>query len=175
MGFLEDDIMTLRSYPLQKTQNFECILPDIGANDPTLVSRLVQTVNYNDYVMSDVNSMMYGPNQAFFAGSMKIEEFSITFLETENQDVKTYINAWRGLIIDNQGRFQVKLGYNAGYARTVTMNYMDNVGNTTNLLLLSNSFPLGNNALELDYTKSGVQRITVRFRTDGLIPGSSQS
>lgn len=163
MAYLENDIMALRTFPMQKVQNFECILPEVGSGNAINVSRLVQSVNYNDGNMLEPNSMNYGDHQAYFSSLLKQGEFSFTFIETEYQDVKNYIIAWRKLIVDSNGLFRVKL---VNYAQTITLNYLSNSGDVTNTVYFLNAFPLGYQNLELSYASSGVQRMSVRFICD---------
>lgn len=165
---LSNDILTLRSFPMQKAHNFECLLPLVGASDPIVVSQLVQSVEYTDYEMSGVNGMRYGAYQSFFAGFMSKRPFTINFIETENQDIKTYLTGWRNLIIDSQGRFQKKLQFLFGYAKPIVLIYTDNNGNPTNIVTFNNAFPIEFSPWKVDYTSSGVQKVQVTFVCDGI-------
>jgi hypothetical protein len=168
MAFLENDMLTLRTYKFQKAHNFEAVLPIVGIADPIKVSRLVQAVNYTDYEMSGVNGMRYGAFQAYFAGFMTKRSFTISFIETEDQDVKRYLNAWRNLIVDGRGLFKRKKGFLFGYAKPIVLVYTDNNSNPTNVVTFNNAFPVEFTPWTVDYTQSGIQKIQATFVCDSI-------
>ncbi len=168
MSLFGNDALTIRSYRLQKTYNFECLLPLVGIADPLKVSRLVQSVNYSDYEMTGVQGMRYGAFQSFYAGFMTKREFSISFLETEDHDVKRYLNAWRELIVDRKGRFKHKKGFLFGYAKPIFLHYINSQGNTTNVVEFKYAFPVSFSSWKTDYNESSVQKLEAHFVCDTI-------
>jgi hypothetical protein len=168
MGLLGDDILAVRKYKYQKVFNFECILPIVGIADPIKVSRLVQSVNYIDYEMSDVEGMKYGAFQSFFSGQFKKRPFTISFIETEDQDVKRYLNAWRELMVDRHGLYKKKKGFLFGYAKPIFLNYLNNSGDTVNVTRFKYCFPISFSPWRLDYNESGLQKIEATFVCDKI-------
>lgn len=166
MSLLGDDILTMRKHKYQRVYNFECIMPLVGIADPIKISRLVQSVNYVDYEMNEVDGMNYGAFQAFFAGKFKKRPFSITFLETEDHDVKRYLNAWRSLMVDRHGLYKKKKGFLFGYAKPIFINYLNNSGDTVNVTRFKYCFPIGFSPWKLDYNESGLQKIEATFVCD---------
>lgn len=166
MGLFSNDILRVRSYRYQKSYNFECVLPPTGIADPLKVSRLVQAVEYSDYEMDSNELMKYGIFDSHFAGTLSKKPFTITFNETEEHDVKRYLHAWRNLIVDRFGRYKKKKGLFFGYAKPIFLHYMNNEGNTTNVVRFRHSFPVTFNNWTVSYNESNVQKIEATFVCD---------
>lgn len=168
MSLFGNDALTIKSYRLQKTFNFECLMPLVGIADPLKISRLVQGFNYSDYEMPGVQGMRYGAYQAFYAGFMTKREFNVTFLETEDHDVKRYLNAWRNLIVDRHGRFNKKKGFLFGYAKPIFLHYLNSKGHTTNVVEFKYAFPVSFTQWRTSYNESTVQKIDASFVCDEI-------
>lgn len=141
-------------------------MPPVGLVDPFEVSRLVEDINYTDYEMSSPENMRQGAFQTFYAGFLDKRPFSITFRETELGLIKRYFRAWRNLIVDGQGLFKRKKGFGLGYAKPITMNYLNNAGDIRNTIVFSYAFPTSFNNWTASYNESNVQKMTVNFVCD---------
>jgi len=157
---------------LQRNYLWDVLLPDIGnffgINTMGLVGltigQLVQSVQFGDYSIENPSVMRVGPFQASFAGLLTVDKVQMTFLKTQPDAVSGYFNAWKNLIVDQQGLFQPK----SKYQKTIYVRFIDSSGIAFGRYKLIGCFPSMFPKYQLDYDKSDVTKVTVVFTCDKI-------
>ena len=102
------------TWDLQRTFNWEFILPDIEGGIGSAISSYVQEVKFEDYNFADIVNIRHGAFKSHTAGFLEINEVSISILSPTDQSVLNYFEAWKNLIVTPLGVY----GYKSSYAKT---------------------------------------------------------
>jgi hypothetical protein len=164
MGSMLDGLSTAKanSWNLQRTYNWEFILPDISGGIGSAISPYIQEVKFGDYNFDDVMSIRHGAYQSHAAGFLSIGDLSITIYCPTDLTVISYFQQWKDLIVDSKGIY----GYKAEYAKTGYLTLMDRKYEKTQTFKFINMFPKTFPAYQLNYAEEGMVKFTINFCID---------
>jgi len=152
----------------QRNYLWDVLLPDIGIPTGGLMgfglAQLVRKVQFGDYSMDDSRTMRVGPFQANFAGLLKVDRVRITFVKTMPDAVSAYINTWKGLIVGNNGEFQLK----SKYAKTIYVRFIDSTGVALGRYKLIGCFPVVYPKYDLNYENNDLTTVVIEFAVDKI-------
>ena len=124
IGISQPSSIVLQYSRLQRNYLWDVLLPDINsplAKIPVVgkilegvqglaMTQYVQGVSFGDYDIEQT-TMKYGAYQANFAGLLKANEVSITFLKPMPDFISSYFYAWKNLIVGSDGLYNPKNKY----------------------------------------------------------------
>jgi len=157
----------------QRNYLWDVLLPDIsdttgGVKTGGLIgfglAQLVREVQFGDYSIASPSTMRVGPYQANFAGLLTVDKIRITFVKTMPDAVSAYINAWKDLIVDKQGLFQVK----AKYQKDIYVRFLDSTGIAVGRYKLIGCFPTKFPEYNLNYQNEELTQVKVEFTVDKI-------
>jgi len=159
----------------QRNYLWDVLLPDIlqkPGKGTTLgggligfgLQQLVQKISFGDYSIGTANKMRYGPYEATFAGIFNADPIKITFLKTMPDAISAYLNAWKHLIIDDQGLYQVK----SNYQKTIYARFLSREGLPIGKYKFIGCFPITFPSYTLDYEDKAVTTVDVEFAVDRI-------
>ena len=158
----------------QRNYLWDVLLPDIspsigGVPTGGLVGfglgQLVRKIQFGDYSMDDSRTMRVGPFQANFAGLLKADRVRITFVKTMPDAVALYINAWKNLIVDSDGLFNLK----GDYAKTMYVRFLDSTGVAVGRYKLIGCFPVIYPKYDLNYENDDLTTVVIEFAVDKVV------
>ena len=152
----------------QRNYLWDVLLPDIGVGAGGLMgfglAQLVREVQFGDYSIASPSTMRVGPYQANFAGLLTVDKIRITFVKTMPDAVSAYINAWKNLIVDKEGLFQVK----SKYQKDIYVRFLDSTGIAMGRYKLIGCFPTKFPEYNLNYGNEELTLVRVEFTVDKI-------
>jgi hypothetical protein len=152
----------------QRNYMWDVLLPDVGINLGGLagfgVAQLVQEVSFGDYSITEASIMRYGPYQASFAGLFTVTPIKMTFLKMMPDMVSAYFNAWKGLIIDQNGLYYPK----SHYQKTIYVRFNDQSSIAIGQYKFIGAYPTKYPDYSLSYDSNKVTTVNVEFTVDKI-------
>lgn len=166
----------------QRVYNWDVLLPDVsslfGQSKGILgsigkilegvqglsIGQYCQNVEFGDYSINDLISMRYGPYSANYPGLFTIDKVRMSFLKPVPDIVSMYFNAWKNLIVDKNGLYNVK----SKYAKTIYIRFLDSTGISIHRYKLLGAFPIIFPKYNLDYNQNDVVKIQIEFSVDKI-------
>lgn len=136
----------------------------LGGFEGMALSQYCQAVEFGDYNIEEIIKMRYGAYQANFPGLFSIDKVRLTFLKTMPDIIVPYFYAWKNLIVDQNGLYNVK----SKYQKTIYIRFLDATGITIQRYKLTGCFPTSFPKYTLDYKNNEVTQITVELAVDKL-------
>jgi len=96
---------------LQRSYNWEILLPDVVGLRGTDVSKFCQSVSFGQYNVDEIDHLRYGPFRTKYAGKLEIVELKLMFIVPIPDIVSEYFLRWRELVIDKAGLYSPKVKY----------------------------------------------------------------
>jgi hypothetical protein len=152
----------IAQWDVQRTYNWEFILPDIVGGNGSAISPYIQDVKFGDYNFEDVMNIRHGAYKSHAAGFLNIGDLTITILSPTDKTVISYFEAWKSLIVDSSGTY----GYKANYAKTGWLFLMGKRYEETHKYKFINMFPKTFPAYQLNYNDEGMVKFTIDFSVD---------
>jgi hypothetical protein len=153
------------TWDLQRTYNWEFILPDIVSGDGSSVSPFIQEVKFGEYNFSDIVSIRQGAFKSHTAGFLDIGTLNMTILSPTNLLVVNYFQAWKNLLVSNDGFY----GYKESYAKIGILFVLDRKQNNRATYKFINMFPKTFPSYGLSYADEGVVKFNIEFQYDRLL------
>lgn len=151
--------LTTRIWMLQRTYNWQVILPDNVSDVPGIwVSQYCQDMKFGDYSITEVSALRHGADQRFYAGLREIEKVPMSFILPIDNSVRDYFKGWRKLIKDDDGFFYPK----SHYKRDVYVFLFDRSGIQSAKFVLKGCFPSNCPPLSLTYAEDSI----LKWNTD---------
>lgn len=148
----------------QRSYSWDVLLPDISIGlSGIVISQLIQSCSFGDYNLA-TNTMKSGPFELKYAGQMNVDKLKLTLLKTMPDIVTPYFNAWKGLIVDKRGLYQVK----SNYAKAIWIRFLDSTGLAVGKYKLTGAFPITFPAYDLNYNDDKVTTVNVEFSVDNV-------
>jgi hypothetical protein len=163
MSLMQRDIESLRSQSMQRTYNWEVIMPTFLPTPGEMVSQLAQKVRYHDYETEAPTEIRDGAYKVFYAGDLRGPALSITFLENELAYTKMYFANWKNTALDRHGLWKKKIG---GYARDIILLYYTTSGLPLREVRFVNAWPLKWYDADLDYAANNIMTVEIPFACD---------
>lgn len=182
IGVSQPTSFILSKARLQRTYNWDVVLPDIsslfgkstgilGSIGKVLegiqgfaVSQFCQSVEFGDYSLNEISTIRYGAYQANFPGLFVADRVRMSFLKPMPDVVSMYFYAWKKLIMDADGLYNVK----SKYQKTIYIRFLDSTGISIQRYKLTGCFPVSFPKYMLDYERSGVERVNIEFMVDKI-------
>jgi len=168
MSLIQRDIESLRSQSMQRTYNWEVIMPTILPTPGETASQLIQSIKYHDYETDAPQEVRDGAYKVFYAGDLRRPTLEITFLENELAFTKLYFSNWKNMMLDRHGLWKKKIG---GYARDIILLYFTTSGIPLREVRFVNAWPLKWYGADLDYAANNIVRVTIPFACDLIREG----
>jgi len=153
-----------RQWKLQRTFNFDFLLPDISGIAGHEISKYCQDCKIGDYDIAALSTIKAGAFEQKFSGDLKIKEVVATFLKPVNDIVSDYFYAWRTLIVDKQGFHNVK----SIYAKTAYLKLYDRDGSETDTYKMIGIFPTTLPSIDVSYTNEDIVKFPITFSVDWI-------
>jgi len=167
VGLTQPTNTVLRSARFQRDYLWDVLLPDIGMATGGLIGfglgQLVQSVSFSDYDIESEGTR-FGPQEAFYAGKLKVGNISMTFLKTMPDVVSSYFNSWKNLIITQDGLYNVK----SKYQKNIYIRFVDQSGLSMGQYKMIGCFPIKFPSYNLSYDSDSVTKVTVEFKVDKI-------
>ena len=166
---LLDNILGFPRVPMQRTYNWDCILPDVwGAGILGIaISKFCQSVNFGEYSIDEIIEMRHGAFKKFFPGNLNISNPKITFVAPIPDVVSFYLHSWKNLIVDKEGFYQVE----NVYKKNIYIILYDRTGIPANAITLIGAFPKTFPAFNLSYETEDVVKYEIEFKVDNIKTG----
>jgi len=162
MGFFTTVHRDLVNWDLQRTFNFEVMLPDVAGIPGYTVSKYCQAARFGDYDIATLSEIRYGAFRAKYVGFFEIKPLTLTFLCPTQDVVLEYLKAWRGLERTDNGFYGVK----SSYAKTIHVMLHDRAGNTVDQFTFYGTFPKNMPEFNLTYKEESVVEYDITFNVD---------
>lgn len=163
MSILGTDVREFAaSWKLQRSFNWELILPDIYGFPGFEVSKYCQSVSFGQYDMAELDEVRYGAFKRKYAGQLTVDELVVTMLIPVPDIVGEYFQLWRELVIDRVGFYLPKIAY----AKDARLVMYDRDGNTSSQYRFSGVFPKTLPKFQLDYGTEEIAKVEVTLNVD---------
>jgi len=171
MGMLLDNIFGFPRTPVQRTYNWDCIMPDVwGAGILGIaISKYCQSVNFGEYNIDDIAEMKVTAFKKFFAGVMSISNPKATFIAPIPDIVSNYFHTWKKLIVDDRGFYHKA----SDYKKNIYVVLYDRSGFPSNMITLVGAYPKSFPSWNLSYAGEDVVRYDIEFKVDNILSGLS--
>ena len=162
MGQSINDLRNLGE--LQRSYNFEVILPDMAGYSGIEVSKFCCAARFGDYDMADAPTLRYGAHKASYAGFLDVGDVVMEFLVPMPDIVSEYLFAWRNLVVDGNGFYSPK----ERYARHAFIRYYSTDGRLNKSYKLKNLFPKQTPTLDMRYDSNEIAKLRIDFNVDRI-------
>jgi hypothetical protein len=164
IGISQPTTFPLQYARFQRSYSWDVLLPDINIGlSGVVISQLVSQVSFGDYNLS-TNNMKLGPLEYKYAGLMNVKNATMSLWKTMPDIVTPYFKAWKELIVDKNGLYQVK----QKYAKDIWVRYLDSTGLAVGKYRLIRAFPVTFPAYDLNYDDNKVLSVNIEFSVDNV-------
>jgi len=169
MNFLDDTFIFPNTLGMQREYNFEVFLPDLPGVETSgvTIGRFCQAVQCGPYTISELSSVQFGPFRRSLPDKFTIPDVKMTFLCTNPDIISPYFEAWRFMIIDSVGLYNVT----SAYKKTISVLLHTRTGVLSNILKFTGAFPKDRPAYDLSYDKEGIVKFNIAFSVDDMLAG----
>lgn len=171
MGMLLDNLFGFPRTAVQRSYNWDLIMPDVWTSTVlgVVVSKYCQNITFGNYNMADISAMKVGVFSKFFAGSLDIKKPVATFIAPVPDVVSNYFHVWKKLIIDDDGYYHKSLNYK----KNLYIVLYDRTGIPANMISLVGVFPKTFPEWNLAYTSEDIVKYNIEFSVDKITTGLS--
>ena len=167
LGFNAADV--LRNQDLQREFMWDIKFPEIGQisfKGVALIDigKFVQNVKFGNYQMESPNIIQVGAFKNKYAGTLDIQEVTMTFLRPIPDVVTPYLQRWRKLIVDDKGIYYPKINY----AKNIYVYLLGTDSLISGTFKLINTFPKSLPSYDLSYEREGVLKFDISFSVDRI-------
>ena len=149
----------------QRNYLWEVKLPSIsGGVDPKRIEPLAQDLVFGDYSINTQGQLRIGSLLSFYAGLLTIPTFQIIFIVPNPNILADYLNAWKLLIVGEDGLFSVK----SKYQKLLHVNFINTQGEISGTYKLTGCFPTIFPIYNLAYSASKLATVRIVFATDKI-------
>ena len=138
----------------------------LGGIDGLELAQFTQEIKFNNYDFSDALTRRSGAYRQAFAGTLNIEDFSVSFVSPSNGMVEDYFTAWRELIVDADGYYYPK----NNYAKQTYARLLNTPQEVVSEYKLEGCFPKTLYKYDLSYTGEEFVKHVILFSVDNVIP-----
>ena len=94
---------------VQRNYNWTLILPDLYGIlvSGVIVSKYCQSIKFGQYDITNVDEMRVGQFRRFYPGEFNIDTVTMNFVAPTPDFVSLYLAKWKGLIMDEMGRYNL--------------------------------------------------------------------
>jgi hypothetical protein len=168
---LLDNIFGFPRTPVQRTYNWDCIMPDIwGAGVLGIaVSKYCQDISFGNYNIDDIVEMNVGALKKFFAGRMNIPNPQLSVIAPVPDIVSNYFHTWKNLIIEDNVYYHKA----SDYKKNIYVMLYDRTGVPSNMITLVGAFPKTFPSWKLSYSDENVVKYDIELKVDDIGTGLS--
>ncbi len=169
MSMLLDNVFGFPRTAIQRTYNWDCIMPDVWGTGilGIAVSKYCQSISFGEYNIADITEMNTGAFKKFFSGKMSIQDPRATFIAPIPDIVSNYFHTWKKLIIDDSGFYHKA----SEYKKNIYIMLYDRTGIPVNMITLVGAFPKSFPAYNLSYADENMVRYDIEFKVDNIRTG----
>ena len=149
-------------WKLQRTYNFEVVLPDIHGIPGIFVGSFCQAVDFGPYQLGELSKVRYGAFRKGYAGSLNIETIKMSFLAPVPDVVSLYFEQWQHLIVSPGGYYHKK----NDYAKSIYVVLLDRTYVPHEVIELSGVFPKTFPSHDLSSEDENVEKYDLEFNVD---------
>lgn len=144
----------------QLNTNWDIFLPDIEGQN---VSNLATGIEFNTEA-SEATPRFFDSSKKYYAGFSDVASFSIDFFEDDEHNVFKYITAWKQLIKDGNGAYNLpKI-----YKKEITAFLLTNTREIAATYKLTGCFPVGTSPLSFTSEAADAIRPNQEFSVDSV-------
>jgi hypothetical protein len=147
--------------PLLKSFLWECEIQEVGSSDMRIINLLVDKITY-PFVTIETEGWNKGATREYYPLINDVGDVVLTMKETENGDVKNFLNSWQNLQRNSDGTYN----YPEDYKKDVYVKQLEGNREVVNKWKLGGTFVKGVEDISLSYEESSIFALIVTLSCD---------